>query len=548
MFKNLFIIFWFIFIFTVSKGQGITVLDNSFATNNYSFSPIDLYYDYSYTQIIYRKSDIQGSGTVTALTYYFSGTSLSNSDSVLVYLGNTAWDEFNYGIGRELIPVARMDRVFKGKMSYGTLPGSVTVTLTTPFLYNSDSNLVVAVCDLKPGDNAPTTPNLFVGYDGITTGLGLITCRSNYVDLNPMDPAYVEQHLNQYLGGSNGIAKITLVGLTPFSCQSPQHLHFSNITHNTARIMWSPPLTTNPTNYDIYYSLDRSRPTKSTLPKASVNVPDTQIVITNLMADTLYYVWVRSRCGGSDTSVWTYMDSFHTICAPLPIPTVAEPFTNTSFDWLPHCWAVAFGELTANSQLEYVKDPLVSTQPWESGTWRNVSGSTNYAAKTYFVGSFVDSNVAWLISPSYDLGTSGNKSLEFDMALTKNSNQQQGILDADDKFAVVISTDNGATWSNTKILQQWVAPQTIAAAGQHVSIPLNSYSGVVRIAFYVQSKVFTSPATSFFIDNVQITGVMPVTLLEFKGQKEGTANLLQWRTATEQNNKGFELERTPNPL
>ena len=550
MLKKIFILLCFIFVVKTTQAQSITVLDSTYAVYNYSATPIDQLYDYSYTQVIYRKNDIQGNGTITSLNYYFLGNSLSNSDSVLVYLGNTDWDEFDYRIGRDLVPIARMDSVFLGRLSYTTLPGIVTINLATPFIYKSDSNLVVALCEMKPGNNVVTNGLWFKGYDGVNTGLGLITCKISYVDLNPMRPAYVEQHLNQYLGGSGGIAKITFVGLTPFPCQSPKRIKFSNIEHNKAKVMWSPPLSTTPTAYDIYYSPNRSKPYKKTQPLGSVNAPDTQIVINSLLSDTMYYVWVRSRCGSADTSVWTYMDSFHTICAPLPIPTVVEPFPApaASFEWLPHCWTLAYGELKLASQLEYVTDPFVSFQPWESGKWRNVSGSTNFAAKTYFVGAVVDSNVAWLISPSYDLGTSGNKNLEFDLALTKNSNQQQGTLDADDKFAVIISTDNGATWSSANVLQQWVSPQTIAAAGQHVSIPLNSYTGVVRLAFYVQSKIFTSPAISLFVDNVVITGVMPVTLLAFTGTKVGTNNLLQWLTATEQNNRGFELQRSINSI
>ena len=544
MLKNIFILLCFIFVVKTTQAQSINVLNNSFQTFNGSFSPIDLYYDYSYTQVIYRNADIQGSGVITALTYYFTGSSLNNSDSLLVYLGNTTWDEFDYyRPGAELVPVARMSNVFSGKMSYSSLPGNVTIALNTPFVYNSDSNLIVAICDLKVGNNAPPTPTLFVGYDGQYTGKNLIRCLRSFVDLNPMIPNYVETHTSQYLGGNGGIAKITLVGLTPFPCQSPQQIHFINITHNSAKVMWSPPPSTTPTAYDIYYSPNRSKPFKPTLPLATANAPDTQMLINSLLADTLYYVWVRSRCGSADTSVWTYMDSFHTICAPLPIPTVVEPFPNIagSIDqaWLPHCWSYATGYLVANSQIIYVPVEYGnSSPPWRNREWRNQTGSTNFAE----MGLLVGARQNWLISPSYDLGNSGNKSLEFDLALTKNGSTQQGTLDADDQFAVVISTDNGITWSSANTLQQWVAPQTISGTGQHVSISLSGYSGVVRIGFYAASSSSTI-LNNVFVDNFQITGVMPVTLLAFTGQKQDNNNLLTWRTATEQNNRGFELQR-----
>ena len=547
MFNKIFTILFLTFFSTVLIAQSITVFDSNFLTYNSTNDPVDLYYDYSYTQTIYRSSDIQGSGTITALKYYFTGNSLANSDSILVYLGNTAWDYFDYNAGNELIPLSRMSKVFSGKMSYSTLPGVVTITLNTPFAYNSDSSLVVAVNDKSSGNNWDGSQQLFLGYNPATIP-ALYNSTSSLVDLNPMDPAYVEQHINQYLGGSGGIPRITLVGLTPFSCQSPWQVHFSNITHNTTMITWSPPLTTTPAYYDIYYSLNRSRPFKPTLPKKSVNAPDTQVVINSLLADTMYYVWLRSRCGGADTSVWTYMDSFHTICAPTPIPTVVEPFINlfgsNSEEWIPHCWSYATGYLNANSFLSYVPvERGNNNPPWRNREWRNQSGSTNFAE----MGLLVGARQNWLITPSYDLGTSGNKNLEFDLALTKNGSTQQGTLDADDQFAVVISTDNGLTWSNANVLQQWVAPQTISGTGQHVSISLNSYLGFVRIGFYAASSSSTN-LNNVFVDNVQITGVMPVTLLSFTGQKQDNRNLLQWRTATEQNNRGFELQKSANGI
>ena len=43
--------------------------------------------------------------------------------------------------------------------------------------------------------------------------------------------------------------------------------------------------------------------------------------------------------------------------------------------------------------------------------------------------------------------------------------------------------------------------------------------------------------------SISATGVtLPITLLSFKGVRQGNKNILQWSTATEQNNQGFELQ------
>jgi len=44
---------------------------------------------------------------------------------------------------------------------------------------------------------------------------------------------------------------------------------------------------------------------------------------------------------------------------------------------------------------------------------------------------------------------------------------------------------------------------------------------------------------------IQLSGTaLPVTFAEFTGRKEGNLNLLSWKTVTESNNKGFELQRS----
>ena len=78
-----------------------------------------------------------------------------------------------------------------------------------------------------------------------------------------------------------------------------------------------------------------------------------------------------------------------------------------------------------------------------------------------------------------------------------------------------------------------------------LSLPLSIYSNNLRIGINnsLQSLYWLNILHIVFIDNVQITDVMSVTLLEFKGRKQDNINLLTWRTATEQNNLWFELQR-----
>ena len=534
---KIFVIVLSLFICSNIFSQSITIADSNRQTIS-SSSPYSPYYDYTYVQTIYLQSEIQATGTITSLTYYYRGHTLSNSDSLLIFMGNTSKQHFNNsGL---FIPTRLMKRVFWGHLTNYSIPGPVTITLDTPFVYNSDSNLVIAVNEKRPSsDYSPGDTNYFKGFQAVIRNF---TRSYSVEDLNQIDP-YVYETLPPFTLPSPGadIGFVTLNGLTPLPCQTPQKVRFTNINHDNAKVLWSPPSTGNaPAGYDLYYSTNEADPTASSIVQFT-NLANTQQVITGLQPTTTYKVWLRSHCSGNTTSLWTLIDSFTTICNPTGIPTPSEQF---NVAWLPPCWTMAFGALTPNTQLDYNYDSL-SNSPWDSRPWRNVSSSNNYAAHGYFVGAGGDSLNAWLISPPYNLGTSGNKSLEFDLALNRDQTTQQGHLDADDKFAIVISTDNGTTWSSIKTLRSWVYPQTIPAAGQHITISLSGYTGLVRIGFYTHSLTYTE-LTDLFVDNVQITGVMPVKLLDFTGTKEGVANLLKWRTATESNNRGFELQRSTN--
>jgi hypothetical protein len=68
------------------------------------------------------------------------------------------------------------------------------------------------------------------------------------------------------------------------------------------------------------------------------------------------------------------------------------------------------------------------------------------------------------------------------------------------------------------------------------SITYNATAGRWSVSFGVTGS------GGFYVHTGQF--VLPVTLLEFKGQQSGDINKLSWKTATETNNRGFELERS----
>ncbi len=533
MFKKFYTLICFSFLCCSTFSQSVTIKDDAhkLLPNSTSSSPYNLNYEYSYAQTIYLENEIQAEGTITALTYYFNGANLSHSDSLNVYIGKTNFDNLDKGIN--LIKDSAMKMVFKGTLSNPFISGSVTITLDTPFYYNGDSNLVIAVNELRAGSDT----GFFSGFLKRIHGYKI---RTNCVwDLNPINVTYVQSVPPQTFlspSGNGTTADITIHGLTKLPCQSPQNVRFGNINDHSTRISWSPPDSgIVPPGYDVYFDTSINKPANSISPD-SVNISGTQLVLNNLAPGTKYYAWVRSNCGLGNHSVYSLIDSFSTACTPTLIPTPAEPFDI----FLPNCWSIASGKLNTQTQFTPLNEKINNL--WHRGKYLNQGTGTNFCAK---ISLLYDSSREWLMSPAYNLGTSGNKNLEFDVALTKYSGNGFAALFPGDVLAVVVAPENGGyEWSSNNVVKIWYNGIYLSNTGTHITVPLNAYSGPVRVGFYVQRDPTTNAALDLFIDNVQVTGLMPVTLLSFTGQKQDNRNLLQWRTATEQNNRGFELQRS----
>ena len=268
--------------------------------------------------------------------------------------------------------------------------------------------------------------------------------------------------------------------------------------------------------------------------------------LTNLSASTSYTVVVRANCEVSSTgdgqSEWLSFDDF-TTAASCPTPV----FESTGITGITgHTANVAWNGFDENDSyvVHYrVKEHIDGTVEnfdensiptgWElkQGLLSNVMAGTvtlttasygwsfgsengvfNNHARTEIYGT---SKKHWLITPSKTL--TSNAALNFDLALTYWSGTlgTPATTGTDDKFVVLITTDDGATWT---ILRQWDNEDgstyvynniTCSATGEHVSIDLSAYNGeTVKVAFYGEST--TSNADNYLhIDNVTMGTLVP---------------------------------------
>jgi hypothetical protein len=105
--------------------------------------------------------------------------------------------------------------------------------------------------------------------------------------------------------------------IAPPACMSPTALISSAITSTTATISWTAASPAPASGYQYYYSTVNTAPTPGTTPSGSTAAGITSANLTGLTANTTYYFWVRSNCGGSGTSAWAGASNFFTgYCIP----------------------------------------------------------------------------------------------------------------------------------------------------------------------------------------------------------------------------------------
>jgi hypothetical protein len=275
---------------------------------------------------------------------------------------------------------------------------------------------------------------------------------------------------------------------TPVKYPAPTTLTANAISSTSATLTWT--ANGEETVWEVAYSTSNTTPdvdgTYDEATSATFN-------ITGLTANTTYYAWVRAK-GDDGHSAWSSVYTFKTaLVAPF-----TEDFTDKTS--IPSGWAQYSGLMenvlngTAN---------LSSGSGWSFGTPNGVLTSNHAYSNVY--GS---SCYRWLVTPNVELGV--NQQISFNLALTAYSGTAAaaGTTGTDDKFAVLVSTDNGATWTSLALWDNAGSANVynnIATTGEEIAISLAAYNNqTVKIAFYVESTT-SNADNNLHIDDVEIS-------------------------------------------
>ncbi len=198
------------------------------------------------------------------------------------------------------------------------------------------------------------------------------------------------------------------------TCLMPTQATVVNVIAGTADFSWMAPATAPANGYHLYYNTTGTAPDATTVLDAtnSVAVPagTTTATIPGLPANTTYYVWVRSNCGGTDVSDWVAFPSFTTPCSVFTAPWTytVETGTATTNASIADCWSAT--PTATSSAFRWDLDDSGSTPSSSTGP------SAAYSGTKYFyteASSGSTGAVAELLSPLVDVTALTNPSIQF---------------------------------------------------------------------------------------------------------------------------------------
>lgn len=429
-----------------------------------------------------------------------------------LYPTSTAQEWLTYGITQSsnLGSSTASLRTWGVKYESSEITGNFLTQIEIPYVpgYNSNDYIILAV--YSGGDNAPrnllSTEVLYPEIDGMNTitlanpvaipsGQNLWITLSEYGTYVVPFGASTEENAQWYFNGTEWTLWPYMVS-NEYGCVINGYMETLDIDN----VEW-----TNATSTTGSYPM------------------------SGLTASTQYMAQVRHNCGGEDgESIWWTAQFTTDVACPVPTDLVASDITGheATLSWT--------GDTDANYNVAYrtsayfdglYEEFTTTSAPsgWTklSGAFLNDDGTTSATSTTggwsFNTNKFSSIHAYmnmysnwkyWLITPSIEIAA--GCSFSFDVAYTAyNSTSAAGTTGTDDKFCVLISTDEKAHWT---ILREWNNDGTgdavlndIPTTFQTISdIDLSAYKGqTVYIAFYGGSTESNTDNT-LRIDNVMV--------------------------------------------
>lgn len=292
------------------------------------------------------------------------------------------------------------------------------------------------------------------------------------------------------------------------TCPQPSTLTVTNITATTADLGWTEAGTA--TSWDIEIVDITAGGTFTGTPTATgVANPYT---VTGLLPQNDYAFYVRADCGG-DLSAYSGPSNFRTACAPITTYPSTTDFTNNPPTT---CWNEAGdGEVAAGPS-------GLGASDWRGNRAYEDSGANVINSNALNLYQSVDRE--WLLSPIYTIPSGTPHGLKVQVAVTNwtgtGTTTTGDTMGSDDEVRLLMTTDNGATWST---LTTWNVGNQPDVNGTDYLADLTAVSGDVQFALWgSDGTVDDGEDYDFHV------GAFTVDLLSTLGTEEFKANNLDF--------------------
>lgn len=301
-----------------------------------------MYYNYSLTQQIFTPCEIGTAGTINSIAFDYKYTGSFSMDSIQVYLMHTT--KSNFESTTDMVALTNATLVWEGTFAAST-NGWITLTLTTPFVYDGQSNLLLCCYDRI--DDYPGSSYVF------RTTSTTADYPNKYLAMSYYSDGYIPNLTNVSSFSSNKTRyqyrNNIKVNITPdpsvVMCCPVQNLKAANVEAYSAKLTWD----SDATSFEVQYK--KSTDTIWSPATANGNLA----LLETLTPKTTYNARVRVDCGGGDYSDWKTVN-FTTLPSCL-VPTnfassnltyhgVTLSWTSEASEWMIQCIATATNDTT----------------------------------------------------------------------------------------------------------------------------------------------------------------------------------------------------------
>lgn len=279
---------------------------------------------------------------------------------------------------------------------------------------------------------------------------------------------------------------------TPSGCPAPSNAVLTSVRANSATLNY----TSTSASTNIQWGPMGFNPATG----QGITVATQSHTIVGLSGYTAYDVYLAGNCG-TQNSVWVGPYSFITPVQVGWVETFANGYDPLAVVAKPKGWTER-NALAANptalgtNSSAWIVDGFLNTGT--TGAVRNQVPANSVATQ------------GWTITPGIDLGdVSHTTFFEWNMGVTLASGTQAAVMGSDDSLLVLISTNNGSTWNRSQALAKYHRNSGLSPFGGTYSVNLSAYTGLVKIAFYLESLTNSSTQVGtvdydLFIDNTAL--------------------------------------------